>query len=555
MKRLLILLLFFLVTGASVYLLTGRLQSTAEITDFLPVDTLFVVEWDDPGRWQGARLFPYDEKFDSTVGKIFPWLGFSDHLIQESKQHLDAFEKLSSEIFSRGLIARKGAFAILPVAPSSAAVPSPLSSHLVFALEIENDLSSRQFFQRYFADSAKQAILYQGEPLVTLVMQEGFSLTCWLQGNLLICAQEPALVQRCVDQGLQRKVRVRSGLQLSAGYRQLKKHDHDQADVMMYADLEGMRHWLPMFRDNDSAGGLLPHHLALFHITGRKENRLKFVAVAEKNSWLAFTSHNQLAPPVDEPAPLVIMRETGFSLWTNWLQLDKLWDFGLESSNMDVGALMTSVAQQLSEITGRPFATFFDVFGNGFGVFINEQAIPHQSNRSMGCLAIEVRNRPAVENLIKQLVANLQVITVKSGETDISSIVLAGGLLQPAYALVDNYLILADSVDLIEQARQQIRQYPNGRKTDQHQQGDRGGNLFVFIRTGDMAERLLPVFALLARDTGERTRMLSPENRLIVREFGLPLLASLRGIATSRLRGYAADDVILLEIDYSLRRE
>ena len=391
---------------------------------------------------------------------------------------------------------------------------------------------------------------------MTLVYQEGYSLTCWLQRGVLICAQDPALVQRCVDQGLQRMVRVHSGLQLNAAYQRLKYHDQDHADMLFYADLERMQHWLSMFRGNGiRSGGLLPRHLAFLHFIGGEKDRLRLIALVEKEALNAFTSQHQLVPPVDEPVSLLVSRETVFSLWTNWLTLEKLWDFGLQSSNPDIDALMTSAAQQLSETTGRPFDTFFDVFGNGFGVFVNEQEVPHQSSRSMGCLAIEVRDRPAVETMIKQLVANLQVITVKSGETEISSVVLAGGLLQPAYALVDNYLILADSVELIEEARQQIRQYPDGRKAELHQFGDRGGNVFLFVRTGDVIERLLPLLTLLAAETSERTRVLSSENRLLVREFGLPLLTSLRSIATSRLRGYAVGDVILLEADYSLRRE
>jgi hypothetical protein len=70
-----------------------------------------------------------------------------------------------------------------------------------------------------------------------------------------------------------------------------------------------------------------------------------------------------------------------------------------------------------------------------------------------------------------------------------------------------------------------------------------------------MIKRLMPFLTLLAKENGERTRLLPPESRLFFRELGLPLLTSLRDITTTRLRGSAAGDTILLEVDYSLRQE
>lgn len=133
--------------------------------------------------------------------------------------------------------------------------------------------------------------------------------------------------------------------------------------------------------------------------------------------------------------------------------------------------------------------------------------------------------------------------------------VLAGGLLQPAYALVGNYLILADSVELIEQAWQQIRPDPDGETKERRRVDDAAGNLFLFVRTGEMIDRLVPLFTSMAKETGERTRVMTAESRLFMREIGLPVLASLRNVATSDLRGSVAGDTILLEGDYTLRRD
>ena len=52
---------------------------------------------------------------------------------------------------------------------------------------------------------------------------------------------------------------------------------------------------------------------------------------------------------------------------------------------------------------------FFDVFGSGFGVFINEQGVAPPSIRSMAGLYVEVHYPQQVDVMLKQLLAGLQL--------------------------------------------------------------------------------------------------------------------------------------------------
>ena len=559
MTRLLGLLLLCLVAGGSSYLLIIRPFPSVEIRAYLPADTLALAEWENLAQsWEGWQHNPVSEKSNRVLFfKVLAQLGLPESFIEETKKAPAFLENFTQHASLQRLFGKKVVLALLPASIEPSSVSSPLCKNLVVVLQFENDLGLHQALQDFFGPiQSQQVIVYQGESFVTLVFRKGYTLSYWIQPGVLICAQDAALVQRCIDQTLQRKIRVHSGLQLNAAYQRLKQQGQNNTDVFIYADLARLQYQFPILREIDTgSGGWLPRHLALFHHAEAGVIRLGLIALVGEETMAAFTAQHQLPAPADESATLHVFPETEFSLWTNWFKAKKLWDFGLQSSDPDISALLTSVAQQLSEATGRPGDTFFYVFGNGLGVFINEQVVPHQSNRSLGCLAIEVRDRPAVVAMIKQLVANLQVITVKSEETEISSVMLAGGLLQPAYALVDNYLLLADSVELIEQARLQIRPYLDGGKKEGQRIDGRGGNLFVFVRTGDMIKRLMPFLTLLAKENGERTRLLPPESRLFFRELGLPLLTSLRDITTTRLRGSAAGDTILLEVDYSLRQE
>ena len=558
MNRLLALLLLCVFAGSSVYLLIVRPKPDTGLVDYLPEDTLVVIEWDNVARaWAGWRHSPAGVKtYQPNFFKILEQLGVRDTFADDSRKAIVFLEHLAKRTFFQSLLSQKAVLAFLPDTCGQPYSSASLSRQWVLALETGPDFSPQQLQDFFGSVQSQQTTVYQGEPLVTLVLKEGHSLSYWRQRDIVLCAQEVTLVQRCINQSLQRMVRPRSGLQLNAAYQRLRLHGRNRADVFCYADLEALQHRLPVLQEIDAeSGGFMPRQLALFHFGEADKYRLGIAALADKEAVTAFTARYQLAPPAAGSAPRPILGKTGFSFWTNWFKPRELWQLGLQRADPDVVALMTSVGQQLTEITGKSLDAFFDVFGNGFGVFIHEQAVPHQSNRSLGCLILEMRDRPAVASMVKQLVAGLQVVTVKSGEMEISSVVLAGGLLQPAFALVGKYLILADSVDLIEQAWQQVRPDPDDGAKERHPVDRAAGNLFFFVRIGEMIDRLVPLLTSLAKETGERTRVMPAESRLFVREIGLPVLASLRNMATGNFRGSVAGDTILLEGDYTLSRE
>ena len=171
----------------------------------------------------------------------------------------------------------------------------------------------------------------------------------------------------------------------------------------------------------------------------------------------------------------------------------------------------------------------------------------------MACVSVALRDPVQAAKALKALTAGLQAVTVVADGTEIVSVVMAGGLLHPAYALIRNQLVLADSVELIEQL---LRRSGDQATAAAKARGDRtvrerGGNFFLFVRTGSLAERLLPVLTVLAKESREKNEMIAPRARLLLQEMVLPLLSGLRGVETSCLRGYLYEDEMLLELEYA----
>lgn len=157
--------------------------------------------------------------------------------------------------------------------------------------------------------------------------------------------------------------------------------------------------------------------------------------------------------------------------------------------------------------------------------------------------------------MLKRLLAGQQVIKVVTGGMEISSVIMAGGLLQPSYVLVDKHLILADTVELIEQVQRQGGPVPAGGEGALVPAIDRTGNFFLFVRTGDVADQLIAILTVLIREKSDLTRQLTQQTRLLIEHAAIPLLTSLQGTATTRLRGYAADDEVMLEMDFATNSE
>lgn len=560
MNRLLAGLLVVLLAGLGGAFLVIRPKPLPDIAAVLPEETVALLEWRPADRaGEGWRRCPVGAAVPSALlFKEMMRLGVPEAFVEELRELSGFLASIAKSPAWQRLAASKAVLALLPPANGSAAIVFPLRRHLVLVLQQEDETAFLQGLPEFLGPvQSRQTTVYQGESVHTVILQKGQTFSYWVGQGVLICAENALLVQRCVDQALQRLVREKVGMQLNADFQRLQRHGQPGAEVFVYADIARLHHHLPALREVDSDnGGLLPRHLAWYYRgEGSLNNRFGFVAVVDKDALAALTKRHQLPPPAIDPPSLQISTETELALWTNWLQPKKLWDFGQQANDPEVAALMASAAQQLAEALGTSIESFFHVFGSGFGVFIHKQDMPNQSDRFLGCLAIEVRDQAAVLAMIKRLVAGLQIVSVKSGDTEISSVVLAGGLLQPAYAVVDGYLFLADSVELLEQARQQLAPYREGGKERHAWTEGREGNLFVFVRTGDVIERLLPVLAMLAKETGEQDRVLPPESRRFLREIGLPLLTGLRAVATTQLRGYVGGETILLEVDCSLSRE
>lgn len=559
MTRLAALLLFCSVFGLGGYLLSVRMQPAVDLIEYVPAEAVALVEGENLAQtWALWRRSLVGEKLHQTdFPALLVKLGWEQPLA-------DCLATLLAQMGRCGQIAALGQVfthkAVAALVPDSSAehlLTDPLERLVVIVDvgNVGNGGAPQQWAEELFGVVRSRSVQqYQNATLITLRFDDERALTYCLQRGVLIAALREEVVRRCVSQSLQRMVQVRTGLQLNRQYQRLRALAGASPDFFLYADAGALPAFHPVLQDwGQDLEGLQPLRLAIFHRA--QASRLGIVALADKEQLAAFIRRHQLAEPVGDPSVPHVASDTDFSLWTNWFQPKKIWNLAQLKSPPEIVGLMSLFAQYLTTATGQTMDSFFDVFGSEFGVFINQQRAPHQSTSSMACVSVSLRDPVQTANALKALTDGLQAVTVVADGTEIVSVVMAGGLLQPAYALVRNQLVLADSVELIEQLLRRSGEQATAATAGKGRGGrtvrERWGNFFLFVRTGSLAERLLPVLTVLAKESREKNEMIAPRARLLLQEMVLPLLSGLRGVETSRLRGYLYEDEMLLELEYA----
>ena len=556
MTRLAALLLFCSVFGLGGYLLSVRMQPVVDLIEYVPAEAVALVEGENLAQtWALWRHSLVGEKLhQADFPALLVKLGWEQPLADSLTTLLAQMERCGQTAALGQVFAHKAVAAMVPDSSAEQLLADPLE-RLVVIVNVGNGGAPQQWAEALFGVVRSRSVQqYQNATLITLRFDDERALTYCLQRGVLIAALREEVVRRCVSQSLQRMVQVRTGLQLNRQYQRLRALAGPSPDFFLYADAAALPAFHPVLQDwGQDLEGLQPLHLAIFHCA--QASRLGIVALADKERLAAFIRRHQLAEPVDDPSVPHVSSDTDFSLWTNWFQPKKLWNLAQLKSPPEIVGLMSLFAQYLTTATGQTMDSFFDVFGSEFGVFINQQRAPHQSTSSMACVSVALRDPVQAAKALKALTAGLQAVTVVADGTEIVSVVMAGGLLQPAYALVRNQLVLADSVELIEQLLRRSGDQATA-ATAWKGRGDRTvrerwGNFFLFVRTGSLAERLLPLLTVLAKESREKNEMIAPRARLLLQEMVLPLLSGLRGVETSRLRGYLYEDEMLLELEYA----
>jgi hypothetical protein len=530
-------------------------QRNLDLVDLLPQDCLALIE----GRHLPQSLKRWQTGLVGTTVLQPAFLPFltrhhlvdSDHL--PGTHWLGALNELSRRAGFSQLFAGHVLLALTSAQPGNDAQESPLLGRLLVLREVTPAIDVRREFALVFGEvAASSTSTHQGQTLHHLRFAQGQQLTYLLHDNLLLWAFNTHIVHQSVQQLVQLLVPTHTRRQSSATFLRLRQMAGDDSEFFIYAQQQALRTLLPQAVSFvDTLGWPIPTHLALFANPMPKGERLVVAALADEQQLHDLRQRYHLRLPAMKPALERLSASTGLVLWTNWLHLEQSWASLQNQGPADLATLLRQGVESLADMAGMSVESFLGLFGSEVGLFLDYIHAPHQAPRSKACLTIEILDHQRIEAVCKRLVAGLQTVEVLSSGLRIVTTILANGLLQPAYALFDQQLVLADGVELIERWYGQNRQATVALDSNPLLDGRRC-NFFLFLRTADMVEWLLPMATSIGKEYAAR---MGEDYRhwLLADPVLTSFLANLRGIETSRIRSLIDNDALLLELVWTLQ--
>lgn len=547
-------LILLIVTSASLIaafnVLTDFPHRQLTLVDILPQETVALLESKNIAQ-------AYGQMRQGLVGRALARPDFSSYVQQLGlpKEQLakllsmrGTFNQLAQKQGLLSLFSRESMVALLPTQSGERITLDHLGTHLVFLQYFPSAQDWQQLFSRSFGPIAKvNTTEFQGQPLTSLTFEQGETLTYFTHEGMVVWAFNRNVLYPCVNQLLQQLVPLHAGIQKYMGYTRLKKLAGHTLNTFAYIRINALKSLLGCPGHQANADQLpCPSDLALFSTSVAKGNRFVVVALADAEKIAAYKSRNHLDDAV-ENAPLGrLSTNTAFALWTNWFKPNLLRKQLLQSGFSPVQTLLTGWSDDLSKAFGVSLADFFALFGSEFSLYIDQFHAPHQYPRSMVSMAIEVHDSDQVDRLLHRMTNKLQKVEVLSGGLKIVTLLLADGLLQPAYSFIGHYLILADSVDLVERIHEKMI-HPEVRIDQSRGLQVHRGNFFLFLRTGDMVEWLLPVLTTLGKEFGGHSGD-GANDGLLLQPLTLSALSDLKQIEKTRIRGYMEKDELFLEV-------
>lgn len=550
MNRLILLIVtsVFLITAFNLLIDYPHRQLT--LVDILPQETVAVFESKNIAQ-------AYGQVRQGLVGKAFSRPDFPTFVQQFglSKQQLAGlismrgiFNQLAQNQGLLSLLSRESIIAFLPAQSGERITLDQFRSRLVFLQHFSMEHDWQQLFSRSFGPVVKaNTTEFQGQSLTSLTFEQGESLTYFTHEQIVVWAFNRNVLYPCVNQLLQQLVPVHAGIQKYMGYTRLKKHAGRSLNTFAYMRINALKTFFGCPGLQANADQLpCPSDLALFSTSVAKGTRFVVVALADADKLAAYKKKNHLEDAV-ENAPLGrLSTNTAFALWTNWFKPNLLRKQLLQSGFSPLQTLMAGWSVDLSKTFGVSLADFFALFGSEFSLYIDHFHAPHQYPRSMASMAIEVHDSDQLDRLLHRMTSKIQKVEVLSGGLKIVTLLLADGLLQPAYSFIDHYLILADSVELVERIHEKMV-HPEVQIDQSKGLQPHRGNFFLFLRTGDMVEWLLPVLTTLGKEFGGHTGD-NVNEWLLLQPLSLSVLSDLKQIEKTRIRGYMEKDELFLEV-------
>ncbi len=540
-RRTVIVIVLLALSGIAVWLFPRPRTGPADPATLLPPDTVALIEWRDLAA-TARRLH------ESPLGRQLTAIPWQEMLPDPTlvppgtttRFHQDLEQVLASPLLAE-IFGQDSALALLPPAAADRQLspPARLEKNLLLLARTRTRASLLHSL----------APLLPGDLQINEEQHQGCSLRRYSRNGTDLCYTSVVggwlLVSRSADTLLRCS-------RLPPARHSLSARDDFQVGMQALGEAWGLRGhadvprlWRDFF-DGESPAPLRHLSLACFRQPGRHRLLLRLErnsppgeAAAPGSPWERPASDNRTLTRI--PGGLIAYA------WSNWLS-PALWELWFTSSAGEAFTQQLDDRNRTDAVRAAP--PWSRILGEQAALLITD--LPGSAVLpvpQMGFM-VEVRDHQGLEQRLAAMLHDVPLQRESIGEVAVQVFHLAGGLVQPAYTLHDNFLILADSRQQMEEILRTSRESPLADQADFQAVlpgREKSGSLALFLRLNKLhasLRRLLPqVAAILAQQEGPEARRWARRIEVVI----LPLLEVLGPFRAQGLSGRGDHGIFTLE--------
>ncbi len=543
------------------FLLPHTFQPLPDLDEFLPDNTLAFVQVKNFAKT--ATVFknsPFGQELVApTLERALDQLEVEQDLKRDLLTFIGLFDHAVEHPLFKTVLNKQSALAVLPPKTQYNDAKAFLKDNLIFITQIKTSLSTIVAPESLLRKALPAGMQVQHTPykkttITTLELNHQKRIYFGIIEQTLIVALDSHPIKRCIEFAKNRLLRSGITLHHQSEYRTLLEDAHSNPDMVLYAHLPAAFQVLSRFDHTFPSGVHLDkqERLLLSMQNNNEHHQIRLVLKHFTQRASNIIDHFQLAAPVKAPHLNTIASGASVYFWTNWLDFSKLWRIHSMAPDLKTAPLMFSIAQKIYEHTGVDIYTFVDLFGAEFGFFL--QNIPKQSFTTIPtvCFQIQLRDPERVEQLLSTLLKDIPTRTTQLNETTKAvSLIMAGGLIQPAYVIQGDWFFLADTTSQLQQlfthaGPRLITDQPFTMVSKGFQQPN---NLLLYARIDNINHGLRDLFSWGIEAMLHTQKLSKQQAEVLTRRVIRPVFNGLEGVQSQGIRIFTKKDDVRMELE------
>lgn len=562
-KRLVLVILLVL-AAVPAYWLARDLGDSPDPDELLPDDTLLFLHWDDFAHFAaGVEQSPVAMQMQhKDFSRNMQALGLDSTAADRFAQASTLVKTLYSLPLAKEFLQEKGMLALLSSRNPQQDLLETIYANLVFILPGDAEEFRQSIQSLHRAENPVTEQVYQGVTITqTTVQPDRHIYTSQMHGfTLYAYAFEP--LRRCLDQATAHMI---GGAQAAHGKKSwLVQHrlvPRGKGEFFFYADIRAMQAE-PLWDSTLLSlwQGLLPEQAVLAHAIDGKAAVLNAILRFDPRELHAWMSKHRLAAPGRPPVAASRDAATLLHFWSNWFtpaMFDKL-TAAIKST--ELGAPLLAAGSSFFGQASLGQKDFYHHFSTELGLVIRGEKNKNGRLKPLFSVYLKSLDNLTVQENLKRLFSAFPLRQVKLEHgAEATAIGMAGGMVQPAFALIGSHLVLADNLHMVQQVERQLRQGGEefvslgGRAGSAGRADQRQASLYLFLRNKQVADGSGLLLRYLASAKNEKgMAILAGKQKLFVEQIALPVIATIGQAESSRFFLSAAGGEARLTWQFSL---